>query len=88
MYPLLICSVMTLAVECYFYFRGVLSNLPQLFLKLESSLQAACWEQAVKICRQDTGAAAQIAAQGLEHQPAGSLPGHGGSGGLTCSQIA
>ena len=75
MYVLLVCSfvVVAVAVERYLYYRDQGTDTKALLRSLVPALEEGEWNQALLLCRQTPGAAAHVAAQGIESYLKGSL---------------
>ena len=75
MYVLLICSfvVVAVAVERFLYYRDQGTDTKTLLTALVPALEKGEWNQALLLCRQTPGAAAHVAAQGIESYLKGSL---------------
>lgn len=75
MYVLLVCSfvVVAVAVERYLYYRDQGTDTKTLLRSLVPALEEGEWNQALVLCRQTPGAAAHVAAQGIESYLKGSL---------------
>jgi biopolymer transport protein ExbB len=67
MYPLLICSVMVvaIAIERYRYFRHAQTNIDKLLSDIAPKLQNGDWDGAVTLCKADSGIGAAMLAKGL-----------------------
>ena len=75
MYVLLVCSfvVVAVAVERFLYYRDQGTDTKTLLTALVPALEKGEWNQALLLCRQTPGAAAHVAAQGIESYLKGSL---------------